>query len=177
MNLSVFLHQIYGHAICTGPSNRAFSGLRYTYYANRLKYTGGPFKSATGFYIQCPENVSIGREVFFNRNVFLACIEGDPKSAIEIGDCCLFGPNVVVVAGEHDIRDPAIRTRTKDSLAAPIVIEEDCWIGANATVTAGVCIGRGSVIGANSVVTRDIPEYVVAAGTPARVIRARECQS
>ena len=55
-----------------------------------------------------------------------------------------------------------------------IIIEDDCWLGSHVTVTKGVRIGKGSVIGANSVVTKDIPPYSVAVGTPAKVIKKRE---
>jgi acetyltransferase-like isoleucine patch superfamily enzyme len=70
----------------------------------------------------------------------------------------------------NDITRPI---RLQESIPGKIVIEDDCWIGANVTITRDVTIGRGSVIGANSVVTRDIPEYSVAVGVPARVIRNR----
>ena len=173
MNPSIFLSQIYEHVICSGPSNHLFSALRYAHYARHLKHSGGPFISSTGFCIQCPENVSIGKDTYFNRNVFLACVNV-PESEIVIGNHCLFGPNCVIVAGGHDVRNAAIRTRAKDSIPGRIIIEDDCWIGANTTIRKDVCIGRGSVIGANSVATHDLPAYVVAAGTPARVIRERK---
>ena len=173
MNILVFFHEIYEHFVCSGPSNRLFSHLRYNYYAKLLKKTGGFFTSGTGFSILVPENTSIGKDVFFNRNVWLGGIRGDSISEIIIGDYCQFGPNVVIVASDHAVNDVSRPMRLQDSIPGRIVIGDDCWIGANVTITKGVTIGKGSVIGANSVVTRNIPEYSVANGVPARVLRDR----
>jgi acetyltransferase-like isoleucine patch superfamily enzyme len=122
----------------------------------------------------CPENVSIGKDCFFNRNVFLGTL-GDPdtQSEIVIGDCCLFGLNVLIIAGNHPTNNPAIPFRRQDSIPSKIIIENDCWIGANVVISKSVIIGQGSVIGANSVVTHDIPQYTVAVGAPAKVIKNR----
>ena len=173
MNILVFLHEIYEHFVSLGPSNKLFSRLRYRYYAKLLKKSDGFFISGTGFSILVPENTSIGRDVYFNRNVWLGGIRGDDASEIIIGDYCQFGPNVVIIASDHAVNEVTRPMRLQNSVPGKIVIGEDCWIGANVTITRGVSIGKGSIIGANSVVTRDIPEYSVAAGVPARVIRDR----
>ena len=104
---------------------------------------------------------------------------------VSIGRSCLIAPNVFVSSGQHyfdrwpelpihvqDRRvesDPIMRMRH----SRPVMIEDDCWIGTNVVVSPGVQIGRGAVIGANSVVTEDIAPYCVAAGSPARVLRER----
>lgn len=173
MDISLFFNEIYEHFVSSGPSNRLFSILRYRYFAKRLKKASGFFVSGTGFSILVPENTSIGHDVFFNRNVWLGAIKGDSTSEIIIGDYCQFGPNVVIIASDHAVNNITRPMRLQDSTTGRIVIGDDCWIGANVTITKGVTIGMGSVIGANSVVTRDIPEYSVAAGVPARVIRDR----
>ncbi len=173
MDIILFFHELYEHFVSSGPSNRLFSVLRYRYYAKRLKKAGGFFVSGTGFSILVPENTSIGHDVFFNRNVWLGAIRGDSTSEIIIGNYCQFGPNVVIIASDHAVNNVRRPMRLQDSTTGRILIGDDCWIGANVTITKGVTIGTGSVIGANSVVTRDIPEYSVAAGVPARVIRDR----
>jgi acetyltransferase-like isoleucine patch superfamily enzyme len=93
---------------------------------------------------------------------------------ILIGDDCLFGPNVVIVAANHNTYPRGSLIRNSGFVVGKIIIGNGCWIGANVTITSGVIIGNGSVIGANSVVTHNIPPYVIAAGTPAKIIRSRE---
>ncbi|KAH8198510.1 hypothetical protein TruAng_007344 [Truncatella angustata] len=91
---------------------------------------------------------------------------------ITVGSRTLIGPNCSFYSGTHPI-DPTIRNGTKGPESGkPITIGEDCWFGGNATVLPGVTIGKGSVIGAGSVVTKDVPEYSVVAGNPARKIRS-----
>lgn len=110
------------------------------------------------------KNISIGERCYFNFNTVLL-----DDCAITIGDHVLFGPNVTVVTAAHPI--PAELRMDGETLAAPVVIEDGVWIGANATVLPGVRIGKGSVIGAGSVVTKDIPPSVVAVGVPCEVMR------
>lgn len=83
----------------------------------------------------------------------------------------MVGPSVSFYSGTHPL-DYRVRNGTRGPESGqPITIEEDCWIGGNATILAGVTIGRGSVVGAGSVVTKSIPPESVAVGNPARVIR------
>ncbi len=90
-------------------------------------------------------------------------------SPVTIGPGAFIAPGVCLACAGHSI-DPKQRTEGI-STSAPITLEEDVWIGANATVCGGVTIGKGSVIGAGSVVVKDIPAGVVAAGVPCKVIR------
>ena len=90
-------------------------------------------------------------------------------SPVHIGAGAFLAPGVCLSCAGHSI-DPAQRS-SGISTSRPITLEEDVWIGANAVVCGGVTIGKGSVIGAGSVVTRDIPAGVVAAGVPCRPIR------
>lgn len=90
------------------------------------------------------------------------------NAAITFGNNVLVGPGVVISTINHGIH-PQQRLMFDD--AKPINIGENVWIGANATVLSGVTIGKNSVIGAGSVVTKDIPENVVAVGNPCKVLR------
>jgi acetyltransferase-like isoleucine patch superfamily enzyme len=97
---------------------------------------------------------------------------------VAIGRGCIFAPNVFVSSGAHTFEAIPYRTIRDQERAAPapsrpVRILDDCWIGVNAVVQPGVTIARGCVVGANSVVTHDLPPYAVAAGSPARVIRTR----
>ena len=124
----------------------------------------------TGLSIPCPGNVWIGHDVSLNEFVILnACNDGE----IRIGDHSLIGPFVLMRAADHVFDDIQTRINLQGHRAGSIVLEEDCWIGGHVTITRNVTIGKGSVIGANSVVTKDIPPYSVAVGNPARVIKSR----
>ena len=97
---------------------------------------------------------------------------------VTVGKHVMFGPNCTLVTVNHPIHweDRRVRTRLDGSsydveTAAPIRIGDDCWLGAGVTVCPGVTIGEGTVIAAGSVVCTDIPQYVLAAGVPCRVLR------
>jgi maltose O-acetyltransferase len=109
-------------------------------------------------------NISLGERAFLNFNcVILDC------AAVEIGAGSMLGPAVQLCAAMHPV-DPAERA-TGLEYAMPIVIGTNVWIGAGAIVGAGVTISDDTVIGAGSIVLRDVPARVLAAGNPCRVIR------
>lgn len=92
---------------------------------------------------------------------------------IIIGDDVQIGPKTVIWARDHDFARHQL-IREQGHTAAPIYIGNDVWIGASAIILRGVRIGEGAVVGAGSVVTKDIPDYAIAVGNPARVIKYRE---
>lgn len=109
-------------------------------------------------------NIHLGHHFYANTNcVFLDCAE------IRIGNYVFLGPNVQLYAATHPL-DPELRRQGIES-AHPITIGDDVWIGGNTIINAGVTIGTGTTIGSGSVVTKDIPSHVLAAGNPCRVIR------
>ena len=90
---------------------------------------------------------------------------------VTIGNNVILAQNVTVSGLNHLYENPDISIREQDVITAEVIIEDDCWIAANSILTAGITIGRHSVVGAGSVVTKSIPPYSVAAGNPARVIK------
>jgi acetyltransferase-like isoleucine patch superfamily enzyme len=92
---------------------------------------------------------------------------------ISIGNDVQIGPKTVIWGRDHSFSKDML-IREQGYIKAPIMIGDDVWIGANCTILKGVVISKGAVIGAGSVVTRNIPEYAIAAGNPARVIGCRE---
>jgi maltose O-acetyltransferase len=110
-------------------------------------------------------NIHLGARFWANFDCVM--LDGAP---ITIGDDVLLGPKVGLYTSNHSL-DLTERV-TGACLARPITIGDGVWIGANVTVLPGVTIGAGAVIGAGSVVTRDVPAGTVAAGNPARVLRA-----
>ncbi|MGQ7275240.1 sugar O-acetyltransferase [Marinobacter sp. V034] len=116
------------------------------------------------FFCDYGTNIELGERVFFNFN----CVVLD-VARVTIGDYTLFGPAVQIYTATHPF-DAALRRRQE--YAKPIEIGSDVWVGGGAIICPGVRIGSRTIIGAGSVVTRDIPEGVFAAGNPCRVIRA-----
>ncbi|MGK2931653.1 MAG: sugar O-acetyltransferase [Solirubrobacterales bacterium] len=121
-------------------------------------YVQAPFRCDYGF------NISIGSHSFIN----FGCTVLD-SSPVKIGDYVEIATNVQLLTAEHPL-DPAER-RQKIELNRPVTIEDGVWIGAGAIVLPGVTVGENSVIGAGSIVTRDIEPGVVAVGSPCRPIR------
>ncbi len=90
---------------------------------------------------------------------------------ISIGDNCIFAQNIVCSGLNHNFEDVETPIRDQGVNKKLITIGDDCWIGANATITQGVTIGKHSVIGAGSVVTKDVPDYHIAVGNPAKLVK------
>lgn len=96
---------------------------------------------------------------------------------VKVGDNVITAQNVVMSGLNHNYEDINRPIREQGVSMKPIVIEDEVWVGANSTVTAGVTIGRHSVIAAGSVVVKDVPPYSVCAGVPARVIKRYDAES
>lgn len=116
------------------------------------------------FYIDYGVNIHIGDNFYANFD----CMFLD-SDIITIGDDVMMGPSVRIYAATHPI-DPDVRTRGLE-LTAPVTIGDKCWIGGSVVIVPGVEIGANTIIGAGSVVTKNIPANVIAAGNPCRVIR------
>jgi len=110
-------------------------------------------------------HITIGANSFLNYDpVLLDC------ARITIGDDVLIGPRAQLLTALHPVEDHQARRERWES-AAPITIEDNVWLGGGAIVCPGVTVGRNTVVGAGSVVTRDLPDHVMAVGNPCRVIR------
>ena len=116
------------------------------------------------FYCDYGTHIELGKNVFINYN----CTILDVAKVI-IGDYCQIAPNVAIYTAGHPVY-PDVRN-TAYEYGIEIVIGDSVWIGGNTVICPGVHIGSCSVIGAGSVVTRDIPDWVIAAGNPCRVVR------
>ena len=115
------------------------------------------------FFCDYGSNIFLGKKCFFNFNCVILDV-----CQVHIGDFTLFGPAVQIYGATHPLH---AELRRKQEFGKPIEIGSDVWVGGGAIICPGVKIGSKSVIGAGSVVTRDIPDGVLAAGNPCRVIR------
>lgn len=125
----------------------------------------------TGCYIEPPFHANhAGAHVHFGNNVYanfnLTMVD---DTHIYVGDCTMFGPNVTVATAGHPIL-PELREKAYQ-FNMPVHIGRNCWLGAGVIVLPGITIGDNTVVGAGSVVTKDLPANVVAVGNPCRVLR------
>lgn len=150
----------------------SFNQLKPTEYDKKQKYMKEVFaECGENCYIELPfhanwggHHVHFGSGIYANSNLTLV-----DDGHIYIGDKVMFGPNVMIATAGHPI-NPELRERglqfNKD-----VYIGENTWIGGNVVILPGVHIGKNTVIGAGSVVTKDIPDNVIAVGNPCRVLR------
>lgn len=112
--------------------------------------------------------ITIGRDTAINAGCIITALE-----SVEIGSNVLFASRVCVLDVDHrfDQRDAPIAAQ--GYVIRPVVIENDVWVGTGAVIVKGVRIGKGAIVGANSVVTRDVTAYTIVAGVPAKVLRER----
>jgi maltose O-acetyltransferase len=118
------------------------------------------------FFCDYGANIELGERVFFNFNCTVLDV-----CKITIGDYCQFGSGVQILTPLHPLN---AGRRRKEEYGAPIMIGSDVWVGSGAIILPGVKIGSRTVVGAGSVVTRDLPDDVLAVGNPCRVLRPIE---
>lgn len=116
------------------------------------------------FYCDYGKQIRVGKRFFANFNLTIL-----DEACVTIGDDCFIGPNVSIYTACHST-DPVERN-TRREWAEPVTIGDNVWIGGSVTILPGVTIGSNVTIGAGSVVTRDIPDNVVAVGSPCKVIK------
>lgn len=118
------------------------------------------------FYCDYGSNIYLGQRVYFNFNCVILDV-----CEVRVGDFSFFGPAVQIYTGTHPFNYQLRRTQ---EFGKPVTIGSDVWVGGSAIILPGVTIGSRTIIGAGSVVTKDIPDGVVAAGNPCRIIREIE---
>ena len=129
-----------------------------------IPHSGSNLEIQAPFYCDYGSNIVLGDNVFFNFNCVILDV-----TKVTIGNRCLFGPAVQIYTATHPL-DHAQRA-TALEFGKSVTIGNDVWVGGNVTICPGVTIGDRTVIGAGSVVTKNIPSNVFAAGNPCKVIR------
>lgn len=120
------------------------------------------FKMFPPFYTECGINITVGKNVFIN-----ACCKFQDQAGIEIGDNVLIGHSVIIATLNHDFD---IKNRISMT-AQKVKIGSNVWIGSGSIILPGVTINDGAIVGAGSVVNKDVPKNAIVAGNPAKVIK------
>lgn len=152
-------------------------------YGSRYIVAGTGFEAAEPIWLEAistyNEQVFVPRILIGKRFKCSGGLHLTAVSKITIGDDCLFGRNVLITDHQHGCYDSENGSRPDEAPArrslhsrGPVLIGSNCWIGDNVVILENVKIGEGAVLGANSVVTRDVPARSIAAGVPARVIKS-----
>lgn len=152
------------------PNDRIFCRLRLKYWKNR----GFDFHDSAVIFrnVYFLGKVSLGANSSVSNNCFL----NGATEGIFIGDNVMIAPGCVLVAFNHGFENPSMPMVEQPWTSAPIVIEDDVWVAANCTVTMGTRIGRGAIVGANSVVTKNVEPFTIVGGVPAKTI-GRRCSA
>lgn len=133
-----------------------------------VKKMGENVHIMTGVRILSPAGVSIGHHVYINHHTDMS-----GKGGLTIGNYVKIGPFCNIQSVDHVYTDWQKPMFSQGMRPDPIVIEDDVWVAANVVIVPGVTIGRGAIVGANAVVTRDVEPYAIVGGVPARVIKYR----
>ena len=178
-------------ALLAAVPGRAGRLLRRWYYGWALAASGERLSIGRGVEIGCPGNIELGGDIYLVEGAVLrACGESRLRISgrfaangnarviadfgeIEIGRGVMLGPNVVIRASNHATSQIELPIWEQGQTGGRIVIGDDVWIGANAVIVPNVTIGSHVIVAAGAVVTRDVPDYAVVAGVPARVVSDR----
>jgi len=136
------------------------------YYLIRLKKCCVPVDFSTTMIIRNPGKITIGSNCSFSNFVII-----DGHDEISIGNYCMFANNVVIATATHDYK---VNPMNSTIVRKPVSIENNVWFGIGATVMPGLTIGEGAVIGAQSLVTKNVPRNAIVIGIPARIAKYRD---
>ena len=157
--IALLRRDVYARSPLSGNALRMFGDGRLSLGRGTVFESGVTLSSVAG-------QIRIGQDTYVSRGATIGAI-----LRIEIGDHVLIGPGCYITDADHRFSDLEAPVSGQGMIAkGPTVIGDNVWLGANVVVTSGVTVGRRSVIGANSVVTRDVPEFSIATGIPARVV-------
>ena len=143
--------------------------LRGWHYSNLLASAGKNLRVTADVKLANPKNISVGNNCYLGDGVQLYAW----NEKITVGNNVLIAAGAQMITRKHGFADMDLPISEQGYVNAPIVIEDDVWIGFRAIILSGVTIGRGSIVGAGAVVTKDIEPYSIVGGVPAKLIRKR----
>jgi acetyltransferase-like isoleucine patch superfamily enzyme len=147
----------------------AVKKLRGWHYGKLLAQVGSTLRIAAAVKLANPRNISLGDNCYLGDGVQLYAW----NEKITIGNNVLVAAGAQMITRKHGFADVDLPISEQGYVNAPIVIEDDVWIGFRAIILSGVTVGRGSIVGAGAVVTKDIEPYSIVGGVPAKLIRKR----
>lgn len=148
-----------------------FKPFRLWFQQRKLRQIGAGAEIRPYCTINGTNRVEIGQNVIIPPGAILSADPANPDAMILIEDDVLLGPNVAIYSSTHHYRDISRPIRQQGMLGKTTRLKRGCWIGVNAVILPGVTVGQNAVVGANSVVTHDVPDFCVVAGAPARILK------
>lgn len=142
--------------------------LRWLFYRIMFKRIDSFCLIYPGVYIVHSYGIRVGKSFSVNSGVLI-----DGRGGVDIGDYVMVGPNAVIVSSNHEIYNLDKPMASQNHVLSPVSIGNDVWIGANTVINAGVTIGNSALIASGSVVTKDVQDYQIVGGVPARLIGDR----
>lgn len=189
--LSKLIFQIYISIVSSIPTEIGIR-LRAVAYRPLFKKCGRNLRVDSGVTILGFENISLGDNISIMKNSYIYAHDGGELTIgdnftlnsnsqlgasfgkIIIGSDCAIAPNCILRASNHRFDNPDIPFRKQGHTYGEIILEDDIWIASNCVITPDTVIGKSSIIGAGSVVTKDIEPYSIVGGVPAKLIRKRK---
>jgi len=151
-----------------GKTGNFFRGFCYGLFFRDLR--GKHLSIGQATHIWFPWNITIASNSHIGRNSQLSCVQ---PGHLLIGANVMISPYVMITATAHNFEDEAVPMQLQGLSSKKTVVEDDVWVGGKSIILPGVTVGRGSIVAAGSVVTKDVPSFAVVGGNPAKIIRYR----
>jgi acetyltransferase-like isoleucine patch superfamily enzyme len=150
-------------------------GIRYALLKSIAKSCGDNVSVFEGVFLLNPQNLSVGNNVSIQPLCYIEC-GNDENGGLVIEDDVSIAHGVTVMTTTHTYEDESLPIKDQPVVSKKVVIKNNVWIGAKATILAGNTVNSGSIVGAAAVVTKDVPENSIVAGVPAKVIKTRNTE-
>lgn len=142
--------------------------IRYICLMNLCKKCGENVAVFSGVYILCPENLELGNNISIHPMSYI-----DATGGISIGDNVSIAHGVTIMSTEHNYDKQEVNIKDQEIKKLFTIIKENVWIGSGSKILAGATINKGSIVGAGAVVTKDVSEFTIVGGVPAKPIKKR----